>query len=448
MNVAKAIEALKKAIALHKKHMDGSAPTTGAAGEKSQMLMMTQMEDALGFLESDAAKKKPAMKMPAMNSAVGKTVRVNVSTLVNASKIRREKRAGRDVVIVPSATLPDDVIMNGSGGPIRYPAAVIAASYESLEGRPAPLGHPMVNGQYVSASSPDGIIRGFIGAHNENVRREKGRVLVDKVIDVAFANQSEGGKAVLAAIEKQEPIHTSTGLLAKIKPLVNDASAKFEVESMILDHDCFMLDGPGAATPEQGVGVFVNAAGDQLEVINSTIDDDLDRELTWAAESIVRAVERKEQQPLLEQLISYMKRIVKGDPTPDTSTGEALTTNGDSMDKAQFDALLAKVDALVAAPALTEAKVGEIVNAALKPVIDAQVARDKADKDKADAEHAALVNRAVEADLLTEADAKATPAAVLNALLEKQPKTAFRVNAAFKPASKQTDRAALAPKGE
>lgn len=318
MNVAKAIEALKKAIALHKKHMDGSAPTTGAAGEKSQMLMMTQMEDALGFLGSDAAKKKPAMKMPAMNSAVGKTVRVNVSTLVNASAIRREKRAGRDVIIVPSATLPDNVVMNK----IRYPASVIADSFKSLEGRPAPLGHPMVNGQYVSASSPDGIIRGFIGAHNENVRRENGKVLVDKVIDVAFANQSDGGKAVLAAIDKQEPIHTSTGLLATLKPIANDATANFEVESMVLDHDCFLLDEPGAATPEQGVGVFVNSAGDQLEVINSSLEDDLDRELTWAAESIVRVVERKEQEPLIERIKLAILRIVQGDPTPDNATGK------------------------------------------------------------------------------------------------------------------------------
>ena len=373
-------------------------------------------------------------------------VRVNVATLVNSSKIRREKRDGRDVIIVPSATLPDNIVMNG----IRYPADVIAESYHTLEGTLAPLGHPIVNGKYVSAKSAEGLARCYIGAHNENVRRENGRVLLDKVIDVEVANRSADGKAVLEAIEKQESMHTSTGLLATLKPVMNASDgAKFEATSMVFDHDCLFLDQPGAATPEQGVGMFVNAAGDFLDVVNSSLDEDIEREVTWAAESILRAVERKEQQPLLERLKSFMMAIVKGDPTPGTTTtGEALTTNGDSMDKAQFDELMAKVDALAAAPSITEEKVGEIVNAAIKPMIEAQAARDAADKAKADEEHAALVNQAVEAGLLTEELAKASPTPVLNALLSKGPAPAFRVNGAFKQPARTADRAALAPKGE
>lgn len=45
---------LKAAIALHKKHMDGTAPTTGKDGMKSQMLMMSQMEAALAILQDDS----------------------------------------------------------------------------------------------------------------------------------------------------------------------------------------------------------------------------------------------------------------------------------------------------------------------------------------------------------------------------------------------------------
>lgn len=55
---------LKKAIALHEKHMNGSAPTTGKEGEKSQMLMMEQMKNALAELEGGDMKsdKKSGMK--------------------------------------------------------------------------------------------------------------------------------------------------------------------------------------------------------------------------------------------------------------------------------------------------------------------------------------------------------------------------------------------------
>lgn len=115
--------------------------------------------------------------------------RINIRTAVNASKIRRERRDGRDVIVVPSATMPDNVVLNR----VRYSADAIEKGFGSLEGTPAPLGHPDINGQFVSASDPRGMVRGFVGAWNENVRRENGRVLIDKVIDVAFATQMEGG---------------------------------------------------------------------------------------------------------------------------------------------------------------------------------------------------------------------------------------------------------------
>lgn len=62
--VSEAISLLKKAISLHEKHMNGTAPTTGAAGEKSQKLMMLQMMRALSELESDPSEKP--MKMDAL----------------------------------------------------------------------------------------------------------------------------------------------------------------------------------------------------------------------------------------------------------------------------------------------------------------------------------------------------------------------------------------------
>lgn len=59
-----AVAWLKKAIALHEKHMNGSAPTTGKEGEKSQMLMMEQMKNALAELGGgDAKSGETGMKM-------------------------------------------------------------------------------------------------------------------------------------------------------------------------------------------------------------------------------------------------------------------------------------------------------------------------------------------------------------------------------------------------
>jgi hypothetical protein len=445
MNVAKAIEWLQKAIDLHARHMSGDAPTTGEAGEKSQKLMMDQMEKSLSFLQD-----KPASKMPAMSSAAMTQVRVNVSTLVNASKIRREKRDGRDVIIVPSATLPDDVVMNR----VRYPADAIEASYSSLENTPAPLGHPTIDGTFVSASHPHGLVRGFVGAYNQNVRRAGGRVLIDKVIDVEFAKQLEGGKAVLNAIDKGDPIHTSTGLYCLLnKTADGDEDADFEASDILFDHDAILLGEEGAATPEQGVGMLVNKAsdaeGNEIAVINSVFDEEIERDLYWTADSLLRTVERAERAPLIERVIQAIKVIVRGDPAPEVTTN----SEEESMDKAQFDELSGKVDGLVSALGGIDEKIATANAAALanalKPVTDLLEANAATQKAKDDAERETLVNKVVEAGLLDEATAKEATLPVLNALAEKAtPGTVIRVNGAAYKGNAKNDRAPLALKGE
>jgi hypothetical protein len=370
---------------------------------------------------------------------MSRKVRVNVRHAINNASIRRERRDGRDYIIVPSATMPDGIVMNR----VRYPADEIAKAFGSLENTPAPLGHPTIEGAFVSAKDPEGLARGWIGAWNRNVRRENGRVFVDKVIDVATANQLDGGKTVLAAIEKGEPIHSSTGLYAMLTAVQNDDEADWEASDIVFDHDAILIGEEGAATPAQGVGLMVNAAaspdGDEkIDVINCTLEDDIDREMGWALESMLRSVERKERLGLLEQAKNYITRLLQGDPTPETTGSAALNSNEEAMDKAQFDELSGKVAALSDAVAGISDTIATAVGNAIKPVTDALEAQANAAKAKAEEEHEALVNKVVEAGLLEEAVAKEASAPVLNALLEKAgdggSTFAYRVNNAFKPA--------------
>lgn len=196
-------------------------------------------------------------------------IRVNMRATVANSAIRRERdENGRQVLIVPSATLPDNVIMNGG----LYPADEIAKSYKTLEGTPAPLGHPQVKGQFVNATHPAAINGYWIGAYNANVRREGGRVLLDKIIDIEVAERTEGGRRVIDAINAGQPIHTSTGLLCQREPAPKGAEGyTWIARNMQFDHDALLLDEPGAATPEQGVGMMVN--GVAIEVITANVAD-------------------------------------------------------------------------------------------------------------------------------------------------------------------------------
>lgn len=363
-----------------------------------------------------------------------KKVRVNVRHAINNASIRRERRDGRDYIIVPSATMPDGIIMNR----VRYPADEIAKAFGSLENTPAPLGHPTIEGAFVSAKDPEGLARGWIGAWNKNVRRENGRVWLDKVIDVATANQLDGGKAVLEAIDDGDPIHSSTGLYAILTAVQNDDEADWEASDIVFDHDAILLGEEGAATPEQGVGLLVNAAaapdGEKIDVINCSLEDDIDRDIGWSIESMFRAVERKERLGLIELTKNYITRLLQGDPTPEINKGDALTTNEDAMDKAQFDALSGEVKALSDTVAAIPETIATAVANAVKPLTDALEAQAKDAADKAEAERLELANRVIEAGLLEEGVAKEATAPVLNALLEKHktPAAAYRVNRAFK----------------
>lgn len=354
-------------------------------------------------------------------------IRVNIRSAVNASAIRRERRAGRDVIIVPSATLPDNVVMNG----IRYPAAEIEKSYRSLDGTPAPLGHPTIEGAFVSASDPRGMVRGFVGAWNENVRRENGRVLLDKVIDVEFANQVSGGKAVLSAIEKGEPIHTSTGLIGEVCNAEEDApdGATRIISNMVFDHDAILLGEEGAATPEQGVGMLVN--GQSVEVVNSALDD-IERRIDWAGMDLMRAVKDRQDASAWERLKETLLSLLgagNGQPAEDeTETKETEMAVTDE----QFKNLSETVNALSEKLNGIGDTVANTVAAAVKPLLDAQAEAVANAKAKEDAEKAELVNKIVKANLLTQAVANGLTLDALKELAPKaEPGKAAALNAAF-----------------
>jgi len=336
-----------------------------------------------------------------------KRVQVNIQSVANVKAARREKRNGRDVVIVPSATLPDNIVMNG----IRYPADEIEKSYVSLNRTPAPLGHPMINGNFISARDPEGINIGYIGAWNENVRRENGRVFLDKVIDVDVANRSAGGKAVLAAIDAGEAIHTSTGLFCDLEPLTNDAEAKNAARNIIFDHDAILLGQEGAATPSQGVGIFVNAngEGERVDVINSAIDYAED-ELDWTGMRLFDALDRLEKAGRWERVKAALMGLI----APERGTpGQGAQ---EMADEKQLEALSAKVNAIEESMKGIGEQIANAIGEAVKPLIDK--ANEDAAKLKAneEAEKATLEAEVVKANILTEEVAKATPINTLREL--------------------------------
>lgn len=346
--------------------------------------------------------------MPTANPVLSGSVRVNVRTAVNNAQIRRDKRNGKDVIIVPSATLPDDVVMNN----IKYPADEIAKSFHTLDRTFAPFRHPMINGQYVSAREPEAVNDFYIGAWNENVRRDNGRVFVDKVIDVEVAGRTENGKRLLDAINKGEPIHTSTGIFMEVDEST-ESGYSYIAKNMYFDHDAILLDEEGAATPNQGVGMMVNST-QEITVINSVCD-------VRAFDELVDELDGKTYPEKLSIINKILSLIGFKDKTP----GESLKANGNSeeipmpISEEEFKALADSVKALTANAENIASAVEKAVSDAVAPLtqkVDALTANAaKAEE----AERADLTAKVVANNLLTEETAKTLSINALRELASK-----------------------------
>ena len=338
-------------------------------------------------------------------------VRHNVS-----GKIKRVQREGRDTIILPSYAAKADTVLNN----ILYPKGELESSYAGLNRTPAPYGHPVLNGNFAPAKDPEAMARTSIFAWNENARWDGDRIALDVVIDEARAKESENGRKVLEAIANESPIATSTGLLCNLEAATGKPYEGI-ARNIEWDHVAILLDEAPAIAPEQGVGIFVNSAktgGGEIKVINSSLDDQLDQEIEWAVESIARAMERKEEReenrPLLERIKSAILEALGGEVREPANNRK----DADMTDKAQFDELSQRVNALTEST-VTKDDLTSALTEAMKPLIDAQ-AEMKANADaKEKADREALVNKVVEAkiDGLGKEVAEKMDATALNALL-------------------------------
>lgn len=199
--------------------------------------------------------------------------RVNVLTVVNsASNITTETIDGKPHIVVRGITpVVDDIVMNRK----LYPAAEIEKAYNTLERNPMPLGHPKVDGKHVSARDVRAVNSYHVGAWLQNVSHTDGKVTGDMYVNRQYAESSEKGKRLINRLDEmlagtnQDPIHISTGLLYSGIAANGESKGKKYNEiatNMMFDHVAVLLDEPGAGTPEEGVGIFVNAEGDELEI--------------------------------------------------------------------------------------------------------------------------------------------------------------------------------------
>lgn len=202
------------------------------------------------------------------------------SLAINSSNISTETIDGDEHIVIRGVVpVVDDVVMNGG----LYPASEINKSFKSMEGRQCPYGHPKIGTDYVSADTPRAVNQFHIGAWAENVRKDGEKVIMDVKVNRRFADATEKGKEFLARVDdiiagnSTDPIHVSTGLLLQREQNKGKSKGKpytWVARNMHFDHIAILpASEPGAATPDDGVGMFVNADGQKCDIENVSLID-------------------------------------------------------------------------------------------------------------------------------------------------------------------------------
>ena len=355
-------------------------------------------------------------------NAKGDLAFISIRSVVNNAMIRRELRNGREVIIAPAKCMRDDDVLNG----IMYPAEELRDAYWTLEQTQVPLGHTVDSaGRLIPAASPAGLAAHYIGAHSENVRRVpdddgsgKSRIHSDIVIDVQRAKSTNGGKKVLDAINKGDPISTSTGLTGRLETAPESAPYSHIVRFIDFDHNAILLNEEPASSTKEGTGIFVNSSDEVFNVRQMIANIDQSEEKNEEADPAIEGINSEQAKGLFKQFLNWMNGKQE--------TGENAKTRGtpkmDEELKKEFSKLNSRLDEAEQSR-MTSDKIEEIVNKAIdekvKPVIEEVEAASNERKEREAAEKAELVDKVVALNELPKEAAEASPNAVLRALVNK-----------------------------
>ncbi len=203
--------------------------------------------------------------------------RVHLISTVNASAVTK---AGDTYTIRDVCGAVDEIVMNG----MLYPGDQLAAAAPGLTGKPAPAGHPKNSaGQFISAVNGEALLSAYIGSVCTNARHTGGRTLVDIVVNSKQAAATDAGTNLLARLDAAldgtnvEPIHVSTGLFCEAINASGESGGRSysRIATKIdYDHLAILLNEQGAGTPADGVGMFLNSAGDAEAVDVGRINTD------------------------------------------------------------------------------------------------------------------------------------------------------------------------------
>lgn len=177
---------------------------------------------------------------------------VTLSIKTQAADLRSETLDGRTYTVVPSTIIVAGVL-NGE----LVPADELAFNPDGWNGRPIPLRHPQVNGDYVSANDPSIIGTQVVGTFF-NAQFSGDRITGEMWLDTAKIERLGGDAlATLERIKAGEIVEVSTGYFASYieqSGEYNGKSYSAIQNSIVPDHIALLPDEIGACSVADGCG--------------------------------------------------------------------------------------------------------------------------------------------------------------------------------------------------
>lgn len=175
-------------------------------------------------------------------------------------KVRRETLAGRDYLVAP-VTLLRPRVLNGSGGPLFYPADEIARNVSAWNGMPLVVYHPTENGVAVSARTPAAAKKSVGTVYHAKIDNE---ALVGEAWFDIERTQAVDAR-ILNDLNASRQIEISTGLATENEAAPEGSEADGVAYTGIArnyrpDHLAILPDQEGACSISDGCGVLNSEA--------------------------------------------------------------------------------------------------------------------------------------------------------------------------------------------
>ena len=180
--------------------------------------------------------------------------------------IRREQRDGKENIIVP-VTMMVEGVHTGSHGPILHLAEELGKYPESWDGMPATIGHPKVNGQYVSANSPE-VLQDWAVGRIFNTQMPESALNAEVWLDEE--NLERVSEETLNRLNNGDEIEVSVGIFSDEDATPgtwNTEDYDAIARNHRPDHLALLPDEIGACSIVDGCGIRVNKKG-EIKVAN------------------------------------------------------------------------------------------------------------------------------------------------------------------------------------